>query len=769
MRFDLVHETGNRQRWRTRSTVTLASANLIADEVSAIDGIDGVTMNPRTGSLIVTFSKISARKKLASYLVGLIETPPILRDSRKEAASKVTQTLREQVNSLTQIPHHPLAEKASQIYRRSIETMPVLSTIRNVLQNISRTSTSASDRKDELDFAPLVRWVIVRPILPILVNIANAVLGAIPYLLKGIKELAHGRLNVEVLDATAIGISLLRRDFKTAGLVVLLLGLGEMLERYTRKKSMDSLADQLALKVDQVWIRRNGVILEIALKDLQEDDVVVVHAGNTIPVDGVVVAGDASVNQATMTGEAIPVHRTLGGTVFAGTVIEDGEIDIRPTGLGDETRLNQIIRFIENSEQSKANLQGKAERLADAIVPYNFALAALIFILTRDLTRTASILLVDYSCALRLSTPLAILTAMKHGIMKGTLIKGGRYLEALSEVDTVVFDKTGTLTQATPKLSDIIPLDKTKSSDEILCLAACLEEHFPHPVSHAIVNAAKEKELAHFNEVHDAEVKYIVAHGICSTVDGVKVLIGSKHFIEEDEGIDVQIGEKAVDRLAREGKSILYMAYDGRLIGVLGITDPLREEAVEVITALRARGIKHIVMLTGDDNKTAKTVASKLGIDDYRAQVLPSEKADYVQMLKEQGAKVLMVGDGINDSPALSCSDVGITLQDGSAIAQEVADVVLTKNSLKDLPVAIDLSRMTMKRIKTNFTLSVGLNSIFMLGGLTGLLMPATGAVLHNMTTIGVCLNAMRSPMPVTSASWYEQVVQALTLTSQTN
>lgn len=526
----------------------------------------------------------------------------------------------------------------------------------------------------------------------------------------------------------------------------MLLGLGEMLESYTRKKSMASLADELALRVDSVWVRRGDGNVKIALRDVTKEDVVVVHAGNAIPVDGIVVEGDGSVNQASMTGEPLPVHRMKGGTVFAGTVLEDGELMIRPTGVGDGTRLQQIVRFIENSEAAKAGIEGKALKWADRIVPYHFLLAGLVWLVTRDFARMASVLMVDFSCALRLATPLAILTAMRTGTQRGVVVKGGKYLEALAEVDTVVFDKTGTLTASAPKLSDVVSLDDRHDSDDLLRLAACLEEHFPHPVGRAVVHAAEAKGLAHTIEAHDAKIDYVVAHGIASSVEGERVVLGSRHFVEEDEGISVEIGHEAAERLAREGKSILYLAVGGRLAGLLGIEDPIREEAKSVIAALHERGVKEVWMLTGDDERTARVVAEKLGIDHYRAGILPADKAAVVAALKEKGAKVLMVGDGVNDSPALSASDVGVTLRDGADIAQEVADVVLTENTLTGLPVAMDLGKAAMARIRQNFVASVGLNGLFLAGGLTGTLMPAAGALLHNGTTIGVCLNAMRNP-----------------------
>ena len=728
-------------------------------------------MNALTGSVLVTYAHEDAKTALIRYLAGLETKPVILKRKKAVKAAPKKVTLREELLEETDVVENrttAIVKGVSDLMKRAVAGMPVVDTVKRPF--MSETALAAKDEAADLDFSPLARWLVLRPVLPMLINTANVFLGAIPYFFRGVKNLFKGKLNVEVLDASAIGVSLLLRDFRTAGLVILLLGMGEMLERYTRKKSLASLADQLALKVDRVWVRQGDAVIEKALKDITTEDVIVVRTGNTIPVDGKVVAGNAAVNQATMTGEPLPVHRESGGIVFAGTVVEDGEIDIQATKMGDGTRLNQIVKFIESSEKSKAGIQGKAEHLADAIVPFNFALAGLVFLCTRSLARTAAVLMVDYSCALRLATPLAILTAMKQGTKSGVLVKGGRYLEALAEVDTVVLDKTGTLTQASPQLSDVVSLDAERDEKEILALAACLEEHFPHPVSRAVVRAAQAQGVNHYNEEHDAEVKYVVAHGICSSVDGQKVIIGSRHFVEEDEKVDVTAGLPHVERLAAEGKSVLYMAQGGKLIGILGIVDPLRPEAKDVIRELKKRGIKHIVMLTGDDTRTAKNVAGQLGITEFRAQVLPTDKASHVLALKKEGCKVLMIGDGVNDSPALSSADVGATLKEGSDIAQEVADVVLTNNNLADLPMAIDLGRATMRRIKENFTVSVGLNTGFMAGGLFGVLTPALGAVLHNLTTIGVCLNAMRSPTGerTNPKGWLSQALGLLTAPAQT-
>ena len=765
MVFTLVHEVGNRTRWKTDGTMSLASAKLLADELEQTPGVTGLRVNPRTGSVVVTVADLDARERVAQYFASLKKAPLITRVDTKAARRALALA----AQSGTETSEGASAATAAwsgtiATVNRALSDMPVL----HVWQRLSKhflervpgrgrsggnagasgaLRTVAPEREEgTLDFAPLTRFLFLRPLLPVGLNAANALLASVPFVLSGVKSLLRGRFDVAVLDGAALLVSLLRRDFRTAGLLIVLLGLGEMLESYTRKKSMASLADELALRVDSVWVRRGDGNVKIALRDVTKEDVVVVHAGNAIPVDGIVVDGDGSVNQASMTGEPLPVHRMKGGTVFAGTVLEDGELMIRPTGVGDGTRLQQIVRFIENSEAAKAGIEGKALKWADRIVPYHFLLAGLVWLVTRDFARMASVLMVDFSCALRLATPLAILTAMRTGTQRGVVVKGGKYLEALAEVDTVVFDKTGTLTASAPKLADVVPLDDAHDADDLLRLAACLEEHFPHPVGRAVVHAAEAKGLAHTIEAHDAKIDYVVAHGIASSVEGERVVLGSRHFVEEDEGISVDVAHEAAERLAREGKSILYLAVGGRLAGLLGIEDPIREEAKSVIAALHERGVKEVWMLTGDDERTARVVAEKLGIDHYRAGILPADKAAVVAALKEKGAKVLMVGDGVNDSPALSASDVGVTLRDGADIAQEVADVVLTENTLTGLPVAMDLGKAAMARIRQNFIASVGLNGLFLAGGLTGTLMPAAGALLHNGTTIGVCLNAMRNP-----------------------
>lgn len=693
MNLTVAHHIPGRIRWRSAFRFTDAFAVTLADRLQSVAGVEGVRVSPRSGSILVIYSSAAALDAAASLLAS-IRTRPVAAGSLPTAFQ-----IREQ-----------------------------------------RRRAAASD----YDWWPLERYVFVRPLLPFLWNAIHTVVHAVPFFIRGALSLVRGRLNVEVLDASAVGISLLMRDFRTAGLIVLLLGLGDMLERVTKKKSLDSLAGELSVRVDRVWVRgADGGLVQKSIRELAPGEAIVVRAGTAIPVDAAVVSGEAFVNQAALTGEPLPVRKAAGGAVFAGTVVEEGEIDIRPTGTQEDSRLNQIARFVDESERRKSGLEARMSHLADAIVPFNFLLAGLVFFFTRSLARTASVLLVDYSCALRLSTPLSVLTAMKEGVRANILIKGGRALEALAEADTVVFDKTGTLTNAAPKLTDVVPHGGW-DRDDLLKVAACLEEHFPHPVSRSIVLAARDKGLDHAIEEHDAEVVYVAAHGIRSRVKGKEVVLGSRHFVEEDEGVDISAMDAEISRLAAQGKSILYMAQGGELIGIFGIEDPPKENARAVIEELRSMGIRRIVMLTGDDPRTATSIAARLGVDEFRAQMLPEGKARAVEELRAGGRRVIMVGDGINDTPGLSSADVGVSMRDSTDIAQQVADVVLASNNLEDLPRAIRLSRATLGRVRFNFAASVGLNTGFLAGGLMNMIPPAMNAVLHNGTTMAVCLNAIR-------------------------
>lgn len=694
MRFQLVHEltmesgrpgqSGKPGRLRARANAGFSHkwAESLQVRLENVPGLEQVRVNARVGSVLIFYTNTTA---CAAAVAVLCHWPSLLCLEKREKAT----------------PSRSLAP----------------------------------------GFGPLVRYVVVRPFLPVLARIVTAFVAAWPYMVNGLRACAKGRINVDVLDATALGISLLRRDFRTVSLLTLLLGFGEALETWTRKSSQDSLTKSLALDIDTVWVRRNAEELLVPLQSLQMDDLVVVRAGAAIPVDGVVVTGEAVVNQSSMTGEALGVMRMSGDSVYAGTVVEEGELVLRTTSLGEETRLQRIGHFIEESQKLKAGVESRAMRLADAAVPFTFLLSGLVWLISRNSARAASVLLVDYACALRLATPLAVLSAMREGAGKGVLIKGGLYLEALAEADTVVFDKTGTLTASQPKVAEIVPAPG-HSRRQILKLAACLEEHFPHPVARAVVRQAEMEDL-HHREEHTA-VEYVVAHGVASQWRGKRVLLGSRHYIHQDEGIGIQNMMPDIQRLTDQGMSLLYVAIDEELIGLIAIEDSVRTEAAQVVSQLRASGIRRVVMITGDDNRTAAAVAARLGIEEYYAEVLPINKAEIIRDLQAQACKVIMVGDGMNDAPALSAANVGVSLRDGADLAREVADVVLTDAHLQALVTARHLGQKTLQRIHRNFRLNMGLNSLFLGAGLMGALQPGSAAVLHNLTTVGVTLNAMR-------------------------
>ena len=572
-------------------------------------------------------------------------------------------------------------------------------------------------------------------------------LKAVPRFFSGLAALLTGRLNVEVLDAAALTVCFLRRDFRAAGTLLFFFALSHFLEMWTKHRSRAGLYRSLAGHVEKVWIKtEDGSEVLVGEEDLTEGCLVLVRSGGLIPVDGIVEEGEALVNQASMTGEALAVRKTAGGAVFAGTTVEEGEMVIKATKVGSATRVQSIVRYIEESEASKAGLQGRAEHLADSIVPFSFILSALVYLFTRDPLKAGNVLLVDYSCAIRLSTPLSVLTAMKEGNEKGLLIKGGRYLEELAAADTAVFDKTGTITMARPKLEAVIPFNGF-SRQEALRLAACLEEHFPHPVGRAVVRAAQEEGLHH--EEEHAKVDYVVAHGICSTWREQRVFLGSRHFVIEDVGIAVSEEEaRAAEEQAGQGFSVLYMAVGGRMAALLAIKDELRPEVGQTLDGLRSAGIDRNVMLTGDLEATAATVARECGFDDYRSQMLPDQKAVFVEKLVESGRRVMMVGDGLNDSAALSRANVGISLGDSSALAKDVANVLLLNGRLDDLYTARHLSGLTMKRVKSNYWLIVGLNTLFIGLGMFGVTGPGLTALLHNATTAWVAWRGTRPYLP---------------------
>ena len=582
--------------------------------------------------------------------------------------------------------------------------------------------------------------------LPTPLRIARVVWHMIPFLHRGLRCLGHRQIKVEMLDALSIGISVCRRDFDTAGMVMFLLEIGELLEDWTRKKSVADLAESLSLHVDRVWLKTEAGEVLTPIGQIRPGDWVVVRAGSVIPMDSVVVEGEITVNQASLTGESVPVAKGPGGTVYAGTVVEEGESVLEVKQASGQSRYDQIVEMIQHSEQMKSAAEAKASNLADKLVPYTFAGSLVSLVLTRNLTRALSVLMVDFSCALKLAMPLAVLSAMREAGREHITVKGGKFLEAVASADTIVFDKTGTLTHACPRVACVIPFNG-KEEAEMLRLAACLEEHFPHSMANAVVEAAERRGLRH--EERHGKVEYLVAHGIASSVDGERVRIGSAHFIFEDEKCVVPAEERTkFDALPSEF-SQLYLAIDGVLSAVICISDPLREEARAVLSALRNLGVKNLVMLTGDSPRTAASIAEQLGVDDFRAGVLPADKAEYVAAMRREGHTVLMVGDGINDSPALSEADAGIAISDGAAIAREIADITIAADSLWELVRLRQLAMGLMRRIQNNYRFVIGFNGALIGLGVAGILPPTTSAMLHNLSTLGVSLHSMTAlPLP---------------------
>ncbi len=576
--------------------------------------------------------------------------------------------------------------------------------------------------------------------LPSPLRIARILWHMIPFVRRGLRCLLRRRIKVELLDALSISISACRRDFGTAGMVMFLLEVGELLEEWTRKKSVADLARCMSLNVDRVWLRTAQGEVLVPVSQIQPGDAVVVRAGGIIPVDGLVLEGEVTVNQASLTGESIPVPKRPGGAVYAGTVVEEGECVLEVKQASGQSRYDQIVHMIEQSEQMKSEAESKAANLADKLVPYTFAGSLLSFALTRNVARALSVLMVDFSCALKLAMPLAVLSAMREAGRAHITVKGGKFLEAVAAADTIVFDKTGTLTRACPRVAQVVPFGG-KEEAEMLRLAACLEEHFPHSMANAVVEEAKRRGLRH--EEYHSKVEYLVAHGIASTVDGERVLIGSAHFVFEDEGCVIPEGEQErFDALPPE-YSHLYLAVGGQLAAVICISDPLREEAKEVLSTLRALGVTNTVMLTGDSYRTAAAIAAQVGVDDFRAGVLPADKAEYVARLRREGHTVLMVGDGINDSPALSEADAGIAISDGAAIAREIADITIAADSLWELVELRRIAMALMARIHSNYRFVIGFNGALIALGVAGVLPPATSATLHNLSTLGVSLRSM--------------------------
>ena len=585
--------------------------------------------------------------------------------------------------------------------------------------------------------------------LPYSIRSVIAAVKSVKYLWHGICTLAHGKLEVPVLDGTAIGVSVFRGDMETASSVMFLLGIGEILEEWTHKKSVADLARSMSLHVEKVWLQRDGQEILVPSEQIEPGDKIVVRMGNMVPFDGVVVTGDGMVNQASMTGESIPVHKSEGSTVYAGTVLEEGELTVLVREVTGSGKFDKIVSMIEESQKLKSSMEGKAEHLADRLVPYTLGGTALVYLLTRNVTKALAVLMVDFSCALKLAMPISVLSAIREAGTYDVTVKGGRYLEAIAEADTIVFDKTGTLTKAQPTVVDVVSFNNM-TGDELLRIAACLEEHFPHSMAKAVVDAAKKKHLVH-EELH-SKVEYIVAHGISTTLEDKmgdkKAIIGSAHFVFEDEKCTVPEGrQEAFDALAPE-YSHLYLAIDGELAAVICIQDPLREEARDVITSLKEAGISKVVMMTGDSERTAKAIAAMAGVDEYYSEVLPEDKASFVEKEKAAGRKVIMIGDGINDSPALSAANVGIAISDGAELAREIADVTIGADNLYEVVTLKLISNHLMQRIHWNYRTIVGFNAGLIALGVLGVLPPATSALLHNTSTLLISLKSMQNLLP---------------------
>lgn len=578
--------------------------------------------------------------------------------------------------------------------------------------------------------------------LPAPLRARIATVRSVKYIVQGVKTLAKRKIEVPVLDATAISVSLIRGDYKTAGAVMFLLSMGEILEEWTHKKSVGDLARSLSLNIDKVWLVTDDTEVQVSVAQIKEGDRIRVHMGAVIPFDGIVMEGEALVNQASLTGESLPVRKAAESPVYAGTVVEEGEITLLVKESTGSSKYEKIMTMIEDSEKLKSSLEGKAEHLADRLVPYTFLGTGLTLVLTRNTVKALSVLMVDFSCALKLAMPLSVLSAIRESSAHDITVKGGKFLEAVAEADTIVFDKTGTLTKAQPTVVEVIPFDD-RSPDELLRIAACLEEHFPHSMATAVVVEAMKRGLVH-EELH-TKVEYIVAHGISSTINDKKIIIGSHHFVFEDEGAVVPEDKKEQFEQLPEQYSHLYMAMDGKLVAVICIEDPLRVETAEVIRELKHLGIHKVVMMTGDSDRIAANIAQKAGVDAYYSEVLPEDKANFVEQEKKAGHKVIMVGDGINDSPALSAADVGIAISDGAEIAREIADVTIAADDLREIITLKKISNALMKRIDRNYKVIVGFNTALILFGVGGVLQPTMSALLHNTSTILISLKSMEN------------------------
>ena len=692
MKCEILHENRGRMRVHlpAAGTMTLEQADLLEYWLRAVPGVTEVRVYDRTRDAVICYS-----------------------GARADVVSALARFSWAGARALDLVPEH-----TSRALNREFE--------------------------DKLLFT-VARRAFSKLFLPLPVRTVLTLLRSVKYIGEGLRALIRGRLSVAVLDATAVSVSMLRGDFSTAGSVMFMLRLGELLEEWTHKKSVADLAGAMSLNVDKVWLRTEAGEVLVPIGQVCVGDSVVVRTGSMIPLDGTVTEGEASVNQASITGESLPVLKRPGGCVYAGTVVEEGECVLRVDKALGSGRYDRIVRMIEESEKMKSATEDHASRLADRLVPYTLGGTALVWLLTRNVTKALSVLMVDFSCALKLSMPIAVLSAMRESSGHHISVKGGRFMEAVAKADTIVFDKTGTLTYAQPTVADVVPFGRW-AADEMLRLAACLEEHYPHSMANAVVEEARRRGLSH--EEYHSQVEYVVAHGISSTVNGEKVLIGSAHFVFEDEGCTVPPGMEARFAALPARYSHLYLCIAGSLAAVICISDPLRREAGAAVAALHACGIRRVVMMTGDNRRTAESVAAEVGVDVVYAEVLPEDKAEYIRRARAEGHRVIMIGDGVNDSPALSEADVGIAINTGAAIAREIADVTISSEDLFALVALRRLSEALMARIHKNYRFIVGFNLMLIVLGVAGVIQPTLSALLHNASTLGISLKSMTDLLP---------------------
>ena len=688
MKCTILHESKGRMRVHfLQKRMTVAQSDLVQTYLQAQSVITDARSDERTGNVVICYRQ----------------------GSRDQVLSLLSSFQYEEAEKLISVPEH--------------------------------TSRSTTREFEDKLFFHISRRIFTRFLLPPGVRTVVTAVKALPYLYRALKSLAEGRLEVSVLDATSISVSMLRGEFNTAGSVMFLLGIGDIMEEWTHKKSVEDLAKAMSLNVEKVWRRLpDGQEILSPVDQVEENDVILIRTGNMIPLDGVVLEGDGMVNQASITGEPLPVHKRPGSMIYAGTVMEEGELAVSVRQVSGSGRYDRIIKMIEESEKLKSATEDRALHLADRLVPWTLGATALTWLITRNPARAAAILMVDFCCALKLSMPITVLSAMREAGAYKISVKGGKFLENCSEAATIVFDKTGTLTCAFPSVKRIVTFGGAQEN-EMLRLAACLEEHYPHSIANAVTQEAVSRHLDH-EEKHSA-VEYLVAHGIASTIDGKKVRIGSYHFIFEDEGARIPEGEEAHFDSLPDEYSHLYMAIDNVLVAVILIEDRLKPEAAETIRGLHALGFDRVVMMTGDSERTARAVAARVGTDDYYAEVLPEQKADFIRREHAKGRKVIMVGDGVNDSPALSESDCGIAINSGAAIAREIADITISEDDLHSLLVLRRISNGMMRRIQSNYRTIIAFNSFLILMGVLGVFPSTTTAMLHNISTIGISLNSM--------------------------